>query len=126
MNIVRILSFLLAGALLVTAADVSGTWTGSAELKLADDTLMTYPLKLELTQKGEEVSGTIGRGEGERIAIQKGKFEGSRFSFEVKPPDADSTVKFDLELDGNRLDGSLKGVVDGGPLAGKVALSRAG
>ena len=125
MNILKVSLCLLVSVLLAAAAAVSGKWGGNADVKLPSGESRSYTLELQVTQKGAEVSGTIGTGEGDGLAIQNGKFEGSRLTFEVTPPEAGSPVKFELDLDGDRLDGQLRGDVDGGAITGKIALTRA-
>ncbi len=125
MNILKVSLCLLVSVLLTAGATISGKWGGNADVKLPSGESRSYPLELQVTQKGAEVSGTIGTGEGDGMEIQNGKFEGSRLSFEVTPPEAGSSVKFELDLNGDRLDGQLRGEADGGAVTGKIALTRA-
>lgn len=91
---------------------------------MPDGEVRTYPLHLEITHSGERITGTIGRGPEEKLPLEKAKLEGNKLSFEVIPPDAGAPVAFELELSGGRLEGKLKGETDGGPLSGKVTLTR--
>jgi hypothetical protein len=117
--------FLLLGLAAASAAsDVSGRWTGTAEVKMPDGEVRTYPLHLEITRSGERITGTIGREPDEKLPLEKAKLEGNRLSFEVVPPDAGAPVAFELEVAEGRLEGKLKGETDGGPLSGKVTLAR--
>ena len=116
--------FLLA-ALALAGADVSGKWSGTVEVKVSEGDPQNYALQLQLTQKGEQVDGTIGRGDGEQVAIQQGRLQGAKFTFQVTAPETMDPVKCVLVLNGDRLEGDLKGTVDGGPLTGRVLLSKA-
>lgn len=125
MNIIRASLCLFVAAALLPAAGVSGKWTGTAEVKLLDGESRTYNLQANFSQNGDDVSGTIGREyEGDGIPIQKGKMQASKLSFEVTPPEGTTPVKFELDLKGDNLEGSLTGVVDDGPVSGKVRLAR--
>lgn len=117
--------FLLLGlAAACAASDVSGKWTGTAEVKMPDGEVRTYPLHLEITRSGEQITGTIGREPEEKLPLEKARLEGNRLCFEVVPPEAGAPVAFELEVADGRLEGKLKGETDGGPLSGKVTLSR--
>jgi len=125
MNIIRASLYLFVAATLLFGAGVAGKWSGTAEVKLPDGETRTYNLQANFSQSGEDVSGSIGREyEGDGIAIQKGKMQGARLSFEVTPPESMTPVKFKLELKGENLEGSLNGEADGSPLSGRVALAR--
>lgn len=92
---------------------------------MPDGEVRTYPLHLEVQQSGERVTGTIGREPEEKLPLEKAKLEGGKLSFEVVPPDAGAPVAFELEVTGGRLEGTLKGDTDAGPISGKVTLARA-
>ena len=114
--------------LLMAGADISGKWSGSIEVgDNAGGSSVTTPVKVEFEQKGNLVSGTIGRREDERgESIRNGKVEGARISFEVTSPETLSAMKFNLVLEGNQLKGEMKGMVDSGEIVGKVSLTRDG
>jgi hypothetical protein len=118
--------FFLCLPLLLGAADVSGKWSGSIEVAdNAGGSSITTPVKAELEQKGNLVSGKIGRREDERAeAIRNGKVEGTKITFEVTSAETLSAMKFSLVLQGNHLDGEMKGMVDSGEIVGKVTLTR--
>jgi hypothetical protein len=124
MESMRVMTCLLLAALSLAGADVSGKWSGTAEVKVAGSEPQQYVLQLQLTQKGEQVNGTVGRADGEETAIQEGRLQGTKFTFQVTPPETLGPVKFELVLNGDRLEGDLKGAVDSGPLTGKVLLSK--
>jgi hypothetical protein len=61
------------------ATDVTGTWTGT--LTAPDGS--TYPLTFNFKQDGEKVTGTVLGPQGDPIAIDKGKIDGDKFTFET-------------------------------------------
>jgi hypothetical protein len=125
-----LLFFLLAPALpvMMGGADISGRWSGSIEvLDAGGGNSITTPVRAEFEQKANLVSGTIGRKEDERSeSIRNGKIEGSRISFEVSSPETLSAMKFNLTLQGDRMEGEMKGMVDSGEIVGKVRLTKEG
>ena len=59
MNILKVSLCLLVSVLLTAGATISGKWGGNADVKLPSGESRSYPLELQVTQKGAEVSGTI-------------------------------------------------------------------
>jgi hypothetical protein len=118
----------LLGALplLSGAADITGRWSGSIEVAdNAGGTSITTPVRAEFEQKANAVSGSIGRREDEKAeAIRNGKIEGVKISFEVTSPETMSAMKFSLVLQGDHLEGEMKGMIDSGEIVGKVRLQR--
>ncbi|MGC9945798.1 MAG: hypothetical protein ABSF64_05455 [Bryobacteraceae bacterium] len=115
----------LAAALM--AADVSGTWKGNV---VVDDptsgSTVDTQVRAELRQKADAVTGTIGRQEDqEGESIKNAKLDGKRLTFEVSSAEASGLIKFELALDGDRLEGEMSGTMDGTAIAGKVHLKRA-
>ena len=112
--------------LLVSAGDISGTWLGSIEVAdNAGGSSVNTPVRAQFEQKANLVSGKIGRREDEQAeSIRNGKVEGTKISFEVSSVETTSAMKFNLVLDGNHLEGEMKGTVDSGEIVGKVRLTR--
>jgi len=112
--------------LLVSAGDISGTWIGSIEVAdNAGGSSVNTPVRAQFEQKANLVSGKIGRREDEQAeSIRNGKVEGTKISFEVSSVETTSAMKFNLVLDGNHLEGEMKGMVDSGEIVGKVRLTR--
>jgi hypothetical protein len=110
------------------AADVSGTWAGNIEVEdpTGGDTIDT-PVRAEFRQQAETISGTIGRRDDQGSeAIRNAKLaEGKHLTFEVSSPDGNGSFKFELTVEGDRMEGQMSGSVDSGPITGKVHLSRA-
>jgi hypothetical protein len=124
----RNLWLLLCLPLVLEAADVSGKWSGSIEVAdNAGGSSITTPVRAVFEQKANLVSGKIGRREDERAeSIRNGKVEGSKISFEVSSVETTTAMKFNLVLEGDHLEGEMRGMVDSGEITGKVRLTREG
>lgn len=108
------------------SAEISGTWLGSIEVAdTAGGSSVTTPVRAEFEQKANLISGKIGRREDEQAeSIRNGKVEGTKISFEVSSVETTSAMKFNLVLNGDHLEGEMKGTVDSGEIVGKVVLTR--
>jgi hypothetical protein len=111
---------------MLMAGDLSGKWSGSIEVDdNAGGSSISTPVKAEFQQKANLVSGKIGRREDEQAEpIRNGKVEGEKVSFEVSSVETTSAMKFNLVLQGDHLEGEMKGTVDSGEIVGKVRLTR--
>jgi len=120
------LLLLISLPLAIAGADISGKWSGSIEVADgASGTSVNTPVRAEFEQKASLISGKIGRREDEQTeAIRNGKVEGKKISFEVTSPETQSAMKFNLTLEGDQLQGEMKGTVDTGEIVGKVRLIR--
>jgi len=114
--------------LLGSTGDISGTWLGSIDVAdNAGGSSVTTPVRAEFEQKANLISGKIGRREDEQAeSIRNGKVEGTKVSFEVTSAETTSAMKFNLVLEGDHLEGEMKGMVDSGEITGKVRLTRKG
>ncbi len=112
--------------MVLAASDISGKWVGTIEV--ADDssgTTINTPVRAEFQQKSNSLSGRIGRKEEDQSeAIRNGKVEGDKIRFEVISAETTGTVKFNLRLEGDRIEGQMQGALDSGPITGKVHLVR--
>ncbi len=110
-------TFLLAPSL-VASEDLSGKWSGSFNITV-DGQTKDDEAYLVLKQNGTELTGTAGPNADKQWAIQKGKVEGNKLTFEVQSDEP--LIKFNLTFEGGRLKGeasaehqgmSMKAVVD--------------
>jgi hypothetical protein len=108
------------------AADVSGKWTGNVDVEdPSDGTTITTAVRAELLQKGDAISGKIGRQEDqEGESIRNARLQDGKLTFEVSSAETGGLIKFALTLDGDRLDGGMSGSLDGNAITGKVHLTR--
>jgi hypothetical protein len=115
-------SFVLATA---QQGNVAGKWSGLIVIDDAGGPIET-PIELNLEQKGAALSGKIGRaGDQERVEIRNGKLEGGTVTFEAASMEASAAMKFSLTLQGEKLQGEMKGAAQGNDIVAKVTLSRA-
>lgn len=113
-------------AVSLAGADISGIWSGTIEVPdMGSGTTVRTPVRAQFEQKQNEVSGKIGRREDDdQVKIRNGKVEGKKIFFVVSSEQTDGDMKFDLTLDGEHIQGEMKGAVDSGPIVGKVSLIR--
>jgi hypothetical protein len=115
---------------LVRAADVSGKWSGSAELKTPDGDSQTIPVHAEFKQQDKAVTGAIGKEEAQHWPITKGKIEDGKINFEFEAPEADEasgkrlyTVRLTVVSD-TQLQGEFEFDADGTKVTGKLTFTR--
>jgi hypothetical protein len=126
---------LLIAAFLMLApfalADVSGKWSGTAEVKMLEGEAMVLPVRAELKQHDKSVSGSIGKEGEEQYPIEKGINDGGKLSFEFTAPEAEEESgerKYLVRLNvvsESQLQGDIDFVVFGTKVTGKVTLTRA-
>jgi hypothetical protein len=100
------------------AADLNGTWTGSAKGMEERD----HGAILHLKQNGTEITGTAGPTEEMQWTILNGKIDGDHVTFDLN---ADGPiVKFDLTLEDAHLKGAAVFEMDGQPKKVTLDLTR--
>lgn len=121
----KFLAFLLMLApLAFAAADVSGKWSGSMDMKLPDGSVNSTPVTAEFKQTGTTITGTAGVAGSDQFAIEKGTVDGTQVSFEVHAPDGVYVVKVNLVSDtGMKGDVSFTGT-EGVKATAALTLSR--
>jgi hypothetical protein len=102
----------LAGVLLwmvmgvaASAADVSGTWSGTLRVTGTDGQTQDDTIHLILKQEGGKVTGTAGPSVGEQLPVEKGAVEGNKVTMEVPVPNG--AFRFDVALEGDHLKGAV-------------------
>ena len=109
---------LLATALTVAAADVTGNWKGTLIPENRDPASALVILK----QTGDVVTGTGGHDESDRHEITNGKVTGNTVTFDIQQ--GERTMRFVLTLDGDTLTGQITRERDGQQQTAKVNLKR--
>ena len=109
---------LLTNALILSAADVTGTWKGTFTPENHDP----GPALIILKQTGETITGTAGPDESERGEIANGKVTGEKMTFDL--PRDQGTMKFVLVIDGDTLTGEATREHDGQVETAKLSLKR--
>ena len=122
------LTFLLgAGS---AAADVSGKWRGSASVQLPDGQAQVAPISAEIKQQDKSLTGSTGKDGEQQYAIEKGKIEDGKLSFEFTAPEEDEpsgkrtyTLRLKVVSD-TQPEGEFEAMANGSKLTGKVTLAR--
>lgn len=80
-------------------ADVTGKWSGTGKGSTPDGE-QNISVSLELTQKGSDVTGTVGAGgSGDRVSISGGTVSGDTLTFKVPTDEATYDVTLTIKED---------------------------
>jgi hypothetical protein len=112
---------------LVNAADVTGGWAGSAELKTPDGESQSIPVQAEFKQQNGEITGTIGKEAEDHFPIEKGKIEDNKLTFEFTAPEGSGTRLYTVTLtvvSATQLQGEFGFKVEDNTITGKFNLTR--
>ena len=122
--------FILLLAPLVSAADVTGKWGGSPEVKDPNGETVSVPAHAEFEQQGHSVTGRVWKETEHQYAIEKGKVEGNRITFEFKAPEGSEdaeplvhSVRLTVVSE-SQLQGELEIAMDGGKMTGKLSFAQ--
>jgi hypothetical protein len=118
----KLLFCLFLLTLTLSAADVTGKWSGSFETADAGGETRTSTALLNLKQAGSQITGTVGPNEGEQTAISKGTIDGDKIALEVQ--NEGRTMQFRLLLAGDRLKGDATMTREGQTRTAKLDLKR--
>ena len=97
----RLILVLLVSALALSAAEVTGKWSGTWETSPDGG---PGPHYMVLRQDGTAVTGTAGPDAGQQMAIRNGKVDGNRLTFDIGVAGGPS-LKFEFKVDGDKMDG---------------------
>ncbi len=100
-------------ALTLSAAEATGKWSGSFDMKNSDGNTRPGTAYLDLKQTGEEISGTAGPNAERQHPIQKGKLAGKTLTFEVA--EGAGVMVFSLTFENDRIEGDVAQHEDGKP-----------
>jgi len=106
----RLLTSFLLTAWIAFAADITGAWNGTTRLSLngkVEEDTMYFSLK----QVDNLITGTAGPSVKDQAPIKNGKVEGQRITFDLPVPNG--VFHFDLNLEGERLKGTLMAEAQG-------------
>jgi hypothetical protein len=114
---------LLFAVMTLSAADISGKWSGSFTMTNAEGETHEGNAFVIFKQNGTEITGSGGPDENQQWPISKGKIEGDKITFEVQ---SDGPLyKVSLTLDGDHIKGEATVVEEGQPAnKAKVDLTR--
>lgn len=118
----RILRTTLLTAAALSAGDLSGKWTGTAQV--GNENGEAY---LELNQQGNAITGKAGPAEDKTAPIQNASFDGKKLAFTITVPSEGRVLQFDLRLAADdRLEGSVAGENSNGEkFTGTISVTRA-
>ncbi len=109
-------------ALSLSAADISGKWSGSYDVTMADGDTMNGKVVMVLTQDGSDLTGTIGSEESQLNKITNGRIDGNEITFESQTEGP--LMKFTLRLEDDHIRGVGKGDMEGNAIQVKLDLTR--
>ena len=110
-----------------SSAGLTGKWSGTVDVHdTSSGSVISTPIEVHFEEPQPGViAGKIGReGETDATAIRNGKLEGGRLSFEAASSETSGAMKFILLLEGDHLEGQMKGAVESQDIEGTVKLSR--
>jgi hypothetical protein len=113
---------LLLAPALMAADDFTGKWSGSFVITFSDGETKDAMAFMDLKQKEAELTGTAGENSDRQWAIQKGKVEGNKVTFEVQTEGP--LIKFELALVDGHLKGESKAEHEGKSMKAAVDLQR--
>ena len=113
---------LLLAPVLLAADDLTGKWSGSFVITFSDGEKKDAMAFMDLKQNGTELTGTAGEGPDKQWAIQKGKVDGNKITFEVQTDEP--LVKFELTLVDGHLKGEARAEHEGKSVTAAVDLQR--
>ena len=123
----KLLKWILPITLLALAAhagDIAGKWSGIIEVDDSGGKIET-PVDLYLEQKGGALTGKIGRrNDPESVEIRNARLEGDKVTFESSSTEASASMTFSLTVQGERMQGEMRGVAQGNEIVAKVSFSR--
>jgi hypothetical protein len=119
---VRVIGFaLLLAAAVLAADDLTGKWAGSF-IMTADGETKDSTAYMVLTQKGTELTGTVGPNADQQWPILKGKVEGNKVTFDVQSDGP--LVKFELTLADGHMKGEAKAEFEGKAMKAVIDVQR--
>jgi hypothetical protein len=115
---------LFLSAMLLSAADVAGKWSGSLAVKNRDGESRNVPAFLVIKQDGDKLTGTVGPTEQRQDGVFTGQVDKNQLSFAIEQ--GGHVITFKLEVGGESLKGEMRRVNSDRPAdVGLVSLKRA-
>ena len=122
MKIFACVCILLCAVITLSAADITGKWSGSLTMTNAQGETNEGAAFVIFKQNGAEITGSAGGDENQQFPITKGKIEGNRITFEVQ---SDGPLyKVDVMLAGEHIKGEVIVVQEGQSTKAKVDMTR--
>ncbi len=105
MKLLAALAFVLTLTLPASAADVTGTWSGSLKVSGPDGQAQDDTIHMVLKQEGAKLTGSAGPTADNQLPIDKGAVDGSKVTMEVAV--GQGLFKFELALEAEHLKGDV-------------------
>jgi hypothetical protein len=102
------------------SSDVSGKWTGVLHMVAPDIGTWDETAVMILKQHGDDVTGTIGESEEQRLPLKNGRMSGVVLTIEMET----NPVAFRLMVEGNKLTGDILDARDHTTILGHAELTR--
>jgi hypothetical protein len=110
-------------AMTLSAADLTGKWSGTYDVTISDGQTLKGRVYMVLTQSGSDLTGTIGPDEQQQSQITKGKVENDRITFENQTEGP--LMRFELRLENEHIRGEGRGDMEGMKIQAKLEMARA-
>jgi len=123
MKSLKLVLFSIVIALVASAADISGTWSGTLKIAGPDGQTQDDTIHMILKQDGNKLTGTAGPSASEQLPIEKGAVDGAKVTLEVPIPKG--AFKFAVALEGDHLKGDVTMDADGQTMKAKMDATRA-
>jgi hypothetical protein len=115
----------IPAAVSAQATNVTGNWNATFTATRPDGSTQSITFTFHLTQKGKELTGTIGPTPERQWKIEKGVVNGTKVSFQVQQPDGGPLRTLTLAHEKGHLVGTMKLERDGQSAEVKVGAVRA-
>ena len=127
-----VLLLLLSPSAFASAEDLSGKWSGTFVVTMGDQPAHDDTAYMIATQKGADLTGTIGPNENEQFPILKGKIatvkeagkDVTKVSFDVQPDNGPDTAHVELTIVDGHLKGKLTAEANGQKVSAVLDLAR--
>ena len=129
---IAVLLLLLSPNMFASAEDLTGKWSGTFVISMGENPPKDDTAYMVATQKGTDLTGTIGPNETEQFPILKGKIatvkesgkDVTKVSFDVQPDGGPETAHVDLAIVDGHLKGKLTAEHDGQKISAVLDLTR--
>jgi len=127
-----VLLLLLSPSLFASADDLSGKWSGTFVVTVGDQPAHDDTAFMIATQKGADLTGSIGPNENEQYPILKGKIatvkeagkDVTKVSFDVQPDNGPDTAHVELAIVDGHLKGKLTAETNGQKVSAALDMTR--
>ncbi len=127
-----VLLLLLSPNVFASAEDVSGKWSGTFVISMGENPPKDDTAYMVATQKGADLTGSIGPSESEQFPILKGKVatvkeagkDVTKVSFDVQPENGPEVAHVEMTIVEGHLKGKLTAEHDGQKISAVLDLTR--